>query len=251
MKTRWIGTLLSLVIVMLWSYSIYADLTPKEILHKADEARGNLEGITWKVYAYSFEKGSDPKHAWKSDVTARGYDFLALVFSPAKSKGQKLLMINHNMWFTKPGLKKPVPVSPRQKLIGDAVYGDIAATNYADDYEAATLDDEKVDEEWCYVFDLKSIKKRTTYDRIKYWVSRDQLVAVKAEYYTLSGKLFKSATFEYDNKITIRNQQRPFISSMTISDALIKDNVTTMVFSNYQIKKISAATFDLNLLMMK
>lgn len=224
------------------------EMTPGEILQRTDESRGNLEGIQWKVIINSIEKGREQKR--KIKVKAKGYDFLALLTAPPKVKGQKLLMIDHNMWFAKPGLKKPVPISPRQKLIGGATYGDIAATNYSDDYEATPLEDATIDGELCFVFDLKSIQKKTTYDRIVYWVSRERLVGVKAEYYTVSGKLFKTAWFEYDNQVILRKQQHPFISKMIITDALIKDNVTTLIFSDNKMVKVPDATFDLNLFMM-
>ena len=222
------------------------EMTSKEILHCADEARGNLEGVKWRVVIDSIENGSEQDRTL--DVKARGYDFLATLIAPPKVKGQKVLMVDHNMWFTKPGLTKPVPVSPRQKLVGGASYGDIAATNYADDYEATPLDDEMVNGEGCYVFDLKAITKKATYDRIKYWISKERLVGVKAEYYTVSGKMLKSAVFENENQIELRDKPHPFISRMIITDALVNTNVTTMTFSKPELVRVPPSTFDLNLL---
>lgn len=221
-----------------------AELTAEEILKRADEARGNLEGVKWKVEIQSVE--NDRIQERTLDVKARGYDFLALMRSPPKVKGQKLLMVSHNMWFRRPNLRKPVPVSPRQKLVGGASYGDIAATNYADDYAAEFLADEIVDGEPCYVFDLKAIHKKATYDGIKYWVSKDRLVGVKAEYYAVSGKLLKSASFEHWNQIQLRNLPHPFISKMTIVDALMGNNVTTLDFIDHRIMTVRPSTFDLN-----
>ena len=226
-----------------------AELTPKEILHSADEARGNLEGVKWMLYIHSLESGRTQER--KLNVKARGYDFLAMLTSPPRVKGQKMLMISHNMWFAKPGLKKSVPISPRQKLVGGASYGDIAATNYADDYEATLLKDEVIDRELCYVFDLRAIERKATYDRIKYWISKERFVGVKAEYFTVSGKLFKSATFEYENKVQAGNKPRPFISKMIITDAIVKSNITTMNFNRPSLVKVPASTFDLNLFMMR
>lgn len=221
------------------------EFTPKEILKQADEARGNLEGVEWKVKIHSVEKDRLQKRSLY--VKARGYDFLALIKSPPKVKGQKLLMVSHNMWFRRPNLRKPVPVSPRQKLVGGASYGDIAATNYADDYAAALLADELIDGEHCYVFDLKAIHKKATYDSIKYWISKNRLVGVKAEYYAVSGRLLKSASFEYQHQIQLRNRPHPFISKMTITDALIGSSVTTLEFNDHQLVTVPPSTFDLNL----
>jgi hypothetical protein len=55
---------------------------------------------------------------------------LAEYLEPLRSKGSRILQVGRNMWFTKPGLRKPVAISPRQRLTGQAAIGDIAATNY-------------------------------------------------------------------------------------------------------------------------
>lgn len=56
------------------------EMTPGEILQRADESRGNLEGIQWKVMINSIEKGREQKR--KIKVKAKGYDFLALLTAP-------------------------------------------------------------------------------------------------------------------------------------------------------------------------
>jgi len=241
---------LALVIfVGLWMHLSFAEMTPKEILHKADMARGNLDGVQWKVHIHSLEEGREQDR--KLDVKARGYDFLSILTEPPKVKRNKLLMVNHNMWFTKPGLKKPVPVSSRQKLIGGAAYGDIAATNYADDYEIESVVNEQLNGEKCDVFDLKASTKKATYDRIKYWISKSRTAGLKAQYYTVSGKMFKWAEFEYQNRILLEDKYRPFISKIVFYDALISGNITTMCFSEPEIVKLPPSTLDLNLFMMR
>jgi len=97
--------------------------------------------------------------------------------------------------------------------------------------------------------DLKATNKSVTYDRIKYWVSKERLVGVKAEFYTLSGKLFKTAEFKYDNRIGITsNETAPFVSELVIRDAIQQDRVTTMTYSNIKVEPISDSTFNLNVL---
>ena len=166
-------------------------------------------------------------------------------------RGQILLNIDQNMWFASLSVRKPIPVSPRQRLVGGTSYGDIAATNYAEDYEPTPLQGESVDGEDCYVFDLKANKKSVTYDRIKYWISKSRLVGVKAEYFTVSGKQFKSATFEYEHRVDLNGKERPFISKIHILDSLLENNTTTMIFSEPVLGKIPDSVFDLNLLLMR
>ena len=242
----------AVLVVILFSVIVFpvkpvlAEMTPKEILSKADEARGNVEGVEWEIKIESVENDRTQKRTIK--IKARDFNSLAEFLSPPKVKGRKLLMIDRNMWFIKPGLRKPVPISPRQKLMGGASNGDIASTNYAGDYDATLVSEYIVKGETCFLFNLIANNKKVTYDRIMYWISKERLFGVKAEFFTVSGKMFKSATFEYENSILIQGKPTPFVSKMVITDAVAKSNVTTMHYSKVRIKKIPDSAFNLNLL---
>jgi len=161
--------------------------------------------------------------------------------------GQMMLMRDRNMWFIRPGLRKPVAISPRQRLTGAASNGDIASTNYAEDYNASLLGNDVLDGVPCYVLDLVANNKDVTYDKIKYWVSKADGLGKRAGFYTVSGKLFKEAIFEYDNKIIKDKIKIPFISKMVITESN-SDTKTTLSYSDIVIKDISNSTFNLNLL---
>ena len=241
------GLLLVMLLVMLLApVAAASEPTPDKILAKADTARGNVEGVQWIIDIDSVEKGRTQHRVL--EVKARNFDSLAEFLSPAKVKGRKLLMRDRNMWFMKPGLRKPVPISPRQKLLGGASNGDIASTNYAGDYEVTEASNDTVNGEACHLFDLRATNKSATYDRIVYWISKSRLVGVKADFYTVSGKRFKSATFEYENRITVGDESQPFISRMVITHALMKDDVTVMTYRDARVGHIPDSTFNLNLL---
>jgi hypothetical protein len=253
MKLR-LDKLYLIVLVFIFIYcqifsvpSLHAAMEPKDILRKADEARGNAEGVEWEIDIKSIERGKEQNRIIR--VNARSFNCLAESLAPPNVKGQKLLMLDRNMWFVKPGLSKAVPISPRQKLIGGAANGDIASTNYAGDYKVVHAADDTINGEACYLFDLSAVDKKATYDRIKYWISKERLVGLKAEFYTVSGKMFKTAAFEYENSITIEGVPRPFISKMVITSAVIKEDVTTMNFGKVAFKNIPDSMFNLNLLL--
>jgi hypothetical protein len=246
-KRYWIFLVFTIICFLVFSVpALQAAMSPQEILAKADEARGNAEGIEWEILIESIEGGREQQRTIR--VTARSFNSLAEFLAPANVKGQKLLMLDRNMWFAKPGLSKAVPISPRQKLMGGAANGDIASTNYAGDYKVAQASEEAVGREKCHLFDLTAVDKKATYDRIKYWISKERLVGVKAEFYTVSGKMFKTATFEYENSLSIDGQPRPFISKMVITSAIIKEDITTMHYRKASIKKVPDSIFNLNLL---
>lgn len=219
----------------------------QEILRRADQSRGNMEGISWEVIVKSIEDDEEDTATYQ--IKARGFDISGISLDPPKYKGNKILQVNSNMWFYKPGLSKPIPISQRQKLMGKASYGDIAATNYANDYDATLLPDEKVDEEDCYVFDLRSKNDKTTYDRITYWVSKMRDVGVRADYYTVSGKKIKSAKMEYRNSIDVDGEMRPFISKITMYDTLINEDVTYLDLTKPKFEPLADYVFNLNLFM--
>lgn len=216
----------------------------QRILQDSDQARGGgLPGIVWQIDLTSRD-GDKIAEPQVLQLKSANNDFVAEVQQPTRSKGTSLVQVGHNMWLTKPGLFKPIPISPRQRMSGQASNGDIAGTNYAGDYDAQLKDNEAIDGEDCYLLDLQANNKRATYDHIRYWVSVKRNVGVKAEFSSVSGKLLKTARFEYGNAITHDGKRSLFVSKVVIRDALI-DAETTMVFSKIQVKKIAASEFDL------
>jgi hypothetical protein len=222
--------------------ALATDLSPEEILRMADRARGNVTGISWPVSVETQGRRSDRRMLL--DVRGRGFDIHAETLEPARSKGNLLLMVKGNMWFYKPGLSKPVPISRRQKLMGDAAYGDIAATNYAEDYDVVGMSSDVLDGIECFVFELRSANKNTTYDGIHYWVEKERLLGVRAEYLTVSGKLFKTATMSYEQQV----DDRPFLSAMRIQNELTDEQVTWIRFGQADLAPLADSLFNLNLL---
>jgi len=248
MNKRWIFILITMFILGAGEQQLAAqERTVKSILQHADRARGNLGGIVWDISITTNEDGTLETRGL--NVKVKGDNTLARYTSPPAINDRMVLMMDRNMWFIRSGLKKPVSISPRQKLMGDAANGDIASTNYAEDYSGVLSGEETIKGEVCHVLDLKAAGKNVTYDRIKYWVSKDRLVGVKAEFYTISGKLFKAAVFKYDNRVrTPAGEEIPFVSELTIHDAIRPDKVTSLKYSNIRVQAIPDSTFNLNVL---
>jgi hypothetical protein len=238
------GKLVFLNLLLLWNGMALAAPDAHSILKDSDQARGGgLPGIVWEIKLQSRdgERSDEPQRIL---VKAVDDSSVAETQEPVRFKGSKILQVDRNMWMTRPGLSKPIPISPRQRMSGQASNGDIAATNYAGDYEAELAGTENIDGEECHVLNLAAKHKRATYDKIRYWVSVKRVVGLKAEFYSVSGKLLKTARFEYGNTIEHEGKRIPFISRMTIRDALI-DAETVMEFGTVKVKKIAAAEFDL------
>lgn len=222
-----------------------AQVDATTILESSDISRGGGSdtGLTWEVFTTSTGANTEELSDQRLRIKASKTSSLAEVMEPSSSKGSKMLQVERNMWISKPGLKKPVAISARQRLSGQAAIGDIAATNYAKDYTARYVQEETVGDEKCHVLELTSKNSQTTYDKITYWVSIPRGVAVKADFLSLSGKRLKSAEFEYRNVVKVQGKSIPFISQMVISDALT-DAKTTLTFQKVSAKGITSSDFD-------
>lgn len=217
----------------------------EKILAASDRARGGgLPGIEWSIVMKTVEP--DFEEIRKLQLKALEDTSLATTVWPPRMSGAKLLQVGRNMWYAKPELRKPISISSRQKLSGPAANGDIASTNYALDYDPTLVGEETVDGEEAYVLDLTAKNKWVTYDRIRYWVSKSRLVALKAEFYTVSGKLFKTARFESENEIVYKGESIPFVSRMIIEDELRKGHYSVLEYSDVKAERVSPSQFHVS-----
>ncbi|MFT5163934.1 MAG: hypothetical protein ACI9FJ_002531 [Alteromonadaceae bacterium] len=213
-----------------------------DILMNAERLRGaETDGLVMTVKIDDVGTNT-PTQVMK--VSAKGDKSLVEFMRPKKQQGRKILMVGNNMWFVSPSVRKPIPISTRQRLLGQASNGDIASTDYASDYAVKLLRRDNLQERSCYVLELLANSKKATYQRIEYWVDSDNFEALRADYFAVSGKLFKSAKFEYNNQLIVDDTAHKFISKIILSNA-ISNNQTTISYFEPQTQSISARTFDL------
>jgi hypothetical protein len=237
----------ALTLLMLSAPALLAQKSPsaEQLLEEADRARGGLaEGVTWNATVETSEEGRQSARTFV--VKARGDDALVEALAPPRNKGEIMLFNDRTIWFVKPGLRRPVSISARQRLHGDASNGDIASTNYARDYEGRIVGGEEVEGQPAYRLDLKARAKNVTYDRIRYWVSSDGHLGIKAEFLTVGGELFKSARFEYGNTMRTPAGTFDFISKMTIRDATGAGTVTVITYSQPKAETHPPSMFNIN-----
>ena len=214
------------------------------IVARADTARGGgLPGIIWTIHIVT--SGNDDATDGERDMQVKAIttSSVAETLTPVRFRGTKLLQVGPNMWLSRPGLQKPIPISPRQRLTGLASNGDVAATNYANDYSATLVRQEVLDGVRCHVLDLMAKSRSSTHDRITYWVSVERGLGLRALFLAVSGKPLKLARFEYDNSIKVADRTLPFISRMIITDGLTPTQ-TVLNYGEVQVQAIPTSTFD-------
>lgn len=222
----------------------YADQAT-ELLEASDLGRGGLKrGIEWNATIETAENGEVSKREFK--IKALDHDAFVESLAPAKNKGEIFLFNDRQMWFFKPSLKKPVAISARQKLSGQASNGDIASTHYARDYTATIEKTEKIDGAQFHVLLLKAKSKNLTYDQIRYWINDKTKLAMKIEFLTLQGQPFKYGYLEYKNTLAVNGTNVPFVSELKIVDAKFENNKSIIHYEKPRLVDHAASIFNYN-----
>lgn len=222
----------------------FADLSVQDILNEADQKRGALHGATWSL-AVSEKAGQT-----KLFVKARDENWIAEYAAPASEQGKKILERGLNMWFIAPDSSRPTPISPRQKLLGAASYGDIAGQRWSSDYTVVGSDQHYENGVQMYRIDLKAANDNATYDAITLYIEGEDLTAVRSEMKNSNGDIIKTATYEYKNKVPSRYANKAgqyddakFISKMTIA---ANGTETVLTYSDVKLTVLSPQEFQLN-----
>lgn len=236
-----------LISLFLFPCFVYAEtkLKAEQILAATDRVRLPTEGgMKWRIKLSNFNDGDESSILYQ--IRTRGNDSYVEVLEPARKRGEITLFNDRTIWFYKEGQKKPVSLSARQKLSGQAAIGDIVSTNYKRDYQGPLIGEETVGKEPCYVLDLKAKNDKTTYDRVKYYVSKKQKLLVKAIFETSDGEALKTATYEYGNSVVFKKKKVPFTSKITIKNASMESQYSTMEWLGPKLVKVPETLFNVN-----
>lgn len=133
-----------------------------------------------------------------------------VVFKSKAEAGQKMLMLGDNYWMLMPKSRRPIRITPMQKLLGEASVGDISTLTWSDDYQGKWLRTASVSNGKHHyqtnMLELSSATKGASYHRIELWLEQGSNFPVKANLYLRSGKLAKEAWYikgERDNKTAV------------------------------------------------
>lgn len=202
------------------------EATMRTWLRKADLARGGFAAYSWKLAIRNQEPGATTESTYALSIS--GSNALARTIAPRRLQGERILIASHAMWYGKPGLRRPISISPQQRLIGEAANGDIASIHYSRDYRPTYLGEETVDGKRCHKLKLVATNDQVTYAAILYYLDKESQLAYRADFLTADGAVFKTAYQKYDNSVRVEGKTIAFISSMKIVNATFPDRVSTL-----------------------
>jgi len=252
-----IKILVFVVLGILWSKNLFADL-PDE----GEKTAGAMGALVIADGQSMLEAADAQRAPWNSMImlanvtseTNLGIDnrqytifhkdavkTLVLLRKPVSNKGDLVLMDAENLWFYQKKSRRPIRITPIQRLTGAVSYGDVARINWSYDYTVEqVIGEEKLESgDRALLLSLKAKTKSATYNSIKLWLTPEAYTPIKAEVYLLSGKKFKSIDFleysEVDGKFVN--------TSMKIIDHLQKSGSSMLTFSEIGEKSLPDRIF--------
>lgn len=211
----------------------------RTLVEKADEIRFPKGSFEMEILVTSTKPDED-KEVRRYRVLSQGNEkSIVQVTEPASERGQNLLMRGRDLWLYVPDVSQPVRLSFSQRLTGQVSNGDIARANFSGDYEPRLLQTELRDGVECQVLELTATERSVAYAKVILWVRKSNNYPHRAEFYSVSGRLLKTAT--YENYQTLLGRVRP--TRMVLKDAVKKGEESVMDYSNMKIRDLPDRMF--------
>ncbi|PTQ83488.1 outer membrane lipoprotein-sorting protein [Nitrosospira multiformis] len=212
---------------------------PREILEKSDQIRFPRESFQVDI-TVATTAPSQPEDVHKFRVLSKGNEnSVVMTTAPASERGQILLMKGRDLWVFMPEVSQPIRLSLSQRLTGQVANGDLARANFAGDYNPTILRTDTIDGEKYYVLELLGVDRSVTYHKVLYWVQQSNFWPYKAEFYSLSERLLKTA--RYENFQPILGKQRP--TRLVMRDALRTEEESVLEYSEMKLRDLPDKIF--------
>lgn len=213
--------------------------TGEEIVRKADGIRFPAIGFQVDVTITSTDS-TQTEEVREYRILSKGNEnTIVLTTAPASDRGQMMLMRGRDLWVFVPSVSQPIRLPLSQRLTGQVANGDLARANFAGDYTPTLIGEEKLGQDESYKLELKANDRGVTYAKVMYWVDKKKFRPLKAEFYTLSNRLIKVAT--YSDFQAMDGEQRP--SKLVLEDAMKKGDRSVLVYKDMKTKDLPDKVF--------
>lgn len=220
---RWLLAILFLT-VALPSFARDAD----EVLLAVDAYRLPAESARVSVTVDSFRGDTLDKSRDYRVLISPGRRSLVLMLTPSEV-GQKLLMVEDSFWYLLPRSRRPIRITPMQRLLGEASTGDVATMTFSEYYDAVLADETVFDGQEALVLNLTAAHPNSTYARIELVVRKGDHVPLAADLYAESGKMMKQARYHLGELAGY-----PAIVRMDLIDRIQQDRRTSVITRDIQ-----------------
>jgi len=198
MKTRTLGLTL-LVLFAMALPMLGQDLSPKEIVRKADE-KFNGEKTSTSLMAMTIVRPTWERTIEFKNWTGGKEHALTLITAPAKDKGQSFLKRQNEMWSWNPTISRLIKLPPSMMSQGwmgsDYTNDDILKeSSVVNDYDHTIIGEEELDGRVCYLIKLVAKEEAAVIwgHQIR-WIDKKDFLFLKSELFDEDGYLVRTET---------------------------------------------------------
>jgi hypothetical protein len=176
------------------------------------------------------------------DVYVKGRDKGLIVFRGGRNSGRKVLTNGDRMWLLVPGSRNPVPITPNQRLLGGASFGDVARLRFSEDYVAKqTSETETAGGRNCRVLELTAKSPGSLYPRVLLSVDEGERVPCRVRFFLASGKEARDVTFTKFR----RQAGKTVVAEMEVRELLgaASRAVTRLEYRDYRAARLDPKLF--------
>lgn len=240
-------TLFSLILTLALAVSPVraAALDASEILAGADAYRNfRDQSFTFDLVLRSQAPGKEEKVFGLEVEIKDSHTSLVKYVEPVSERGKAMLMAGNNLWFQAPTNRKPIRITPQQRLLGEASNGDVASTDFSGDYDPKLLGKEQVNGIACYKLELTAKPNSpAAYQSLHLWVRKDDLSPMKAVFFAPSGKPLKTAWYRRYEAMAAAGGKLQ-LTEIEIVNAINDKRRTVMEYANFVIRDIPDSHFN-------
>ena len=222
-----------------------------DIIRLSDEVRSPNRPFRYSVTVQEYKSGAaqpDSKQILdismrfmkpEQGVEADARSLVRFVYPP-RDKGKIMLSDWYDLWFYTPELRRPIPISRQQRLLGQISNGDVIVTNFEYAYNSELVGEVPCGEKRCYKLALERKSPEVTYPKVIYYVEKDSdYRPYKADYYSLDDKLIKEV--RYQNYKQVLGKARPM--KIVIQDARHGNGYSVMEYSDVRFESLPVSHF--------
>ncbi|HAY3948135.1 TPA: outer membrane lipoprotein-sorting protein, partial [Escherichia coli] len=152
-----------------------------------------------------------------------------------RDKGKIMLSDWYDLWFYTPELRRPMPISRQQRLIGQISNGDVIVTNFEYAYDSTMVGEVTCAEKQCYKLALVRKSADITWPKVIYYVEKDgDNRPWKAAYYSQDDQLIKEVL--YQDFQPVLGKTRPM--KITVTDVRHGNNYSVMEYSDVRLESL-------------
>lgn len=218
-----------------------AGATPnaQEILQRSDAVRNPGRSFSLLTTLISYKNGKQHESSQlvlysRADPNGGQFRSLLRFINPQRDAGKLTLKSGRDLWLYDPTSRASVPISPQQRLLGQAANGDVVTSNWALDYRATLAGEEQIQDgerqlRDCYRLHLTAQNPDAAYPSMELWVDKTDFKSRKAEFYALNGSLLKTTWYRrYQQAL---GGERP--TESVIIDAVNAQLVTILRYQDF------------------